>query len=153
MVAYLFLSTPTARHWFVQLYFSQPDFVFVTGSLICICRELTLYFSPKHLISQCGIILEPAVGYAFSKGQNPSELNFQSNGHVFQPSKSFAAVLGPIWCLKVALEGLSRASKRRNILPSTQETAHATNFHKTIYSQSAVEISAVIQVRCLKFWT
>ena len=104
--------------WSVELYFSQPDFVFVTGSLICISHELALYFSPKFFISQRGTILEPAAGFAFSKGQNPSELNFQSHEHIVQPWKSFAAVLGPIRCLKMAPEGLSGASKRMNILPT-----------------------------------
>ena len=96
VVAWVFLSKPTTRRRSAELHFSKPDFVFVNGSLICISRELTLYFSPKYFISQCGIILELAVGFAFSKGQNLSELNFQSHEHVVQPWKSFAAVLGPI---------------------------------------------------------
>ena len=82
VVAHVFLSTPKSRHWFVELYFSQPDFVFVTGSLICISHGLTSYFSPKCFISQSGIIPEPAVRFAFSKGQNPSESNFPNHGHV-----------------------------------------------------------------------
>ena len=54
LVACVFLSKPTSWHWSVELYFSQPDFVFVTGPLICISHELTLYFSPKFWISQSG---------------------------------------------------------------------------------------------------
>ena len=96
VVAYIFLSKQTSWHWSVELYFSQPDFVFVTGSLICISHELTLYFSPKFLISQSGISPEPAIGFAFSKRQNPSESNFQNREHIVQPLKSFVAVLGPI---------------------------------------------------------
>ena len=57
LVACVFLSKPTSWHWSVELYFSQPDFVFVTGPLICISHELTLYFSPKLFLSQRGIIL------------------------------------------------------------------------------------------------
>ena len=96
VAAWVFLSKQTSRRWSIELHFSQPDFVFVTGSFICISHELTLYFSPKFFISQRGIILEPAAGFAFSKGQNPSDLNFQSPEHIGQPWKSFAAVLGPI---------------------------------------------------------
>ena len=36
---------------------------------------------------------------------------------------------------------------------SAEETAHAPNFHKTIHWEASVEISAVFQVKCLKFWT
>ena len=136
MVAYLFLSTPTARHWFVQLYFSQPEFVFVTGSLICISHGLTLYFSPKCFISRSGIIPEPAVRFAFSKGQNPSESNFPNHGHVVQSLKSFAAVLGPIWFLKMPLER-----------PKHPKMALTTNFPKTVYQQGTAQHSAVFQAR------
>ena len=105
VVACVFLSKPTPLHLSVELYFSQPDFVFVTGPLICISHELTLYFSPKFLISQSGISPGPAAGFAFSKGQNPSELNFQNHQHIVWSWNSFVAVLVPIQCLKMALEG------------------------------------------------
>ena len=96
VVAYVFLSKRTSWHWSVELYFSQPDFVFVTGSLICISHELDLYFSPKYLISQSGISQEPVARFAFSKGQNPSESNFRNHRHIVLSRKSVVAVLVPI---------------------------------------------------------
>ena len=76
VVAWVFLSKPTTRRRSAELHFSKPDFVFVNGSLICISRELTLYFSPKYFISQCGILLEPAVRFAFSKGAKSIRIKF-----------------------------------------------------------------------------
>ena len=49
VVAHVFLSKAKSRHCFVELYFSQPDFVFVTGSLICISHGADFVFLSQML--------------------------------------------------------------------------------------------------------